>query len=366
MTGEPQPLAPGSTIGILGGGQLGRMLALAAARLGFKCHIYAPAGDTPAFDVAHSHSCAGYDDERALAAFAAAVDVVTYEFENVPLETAARLARHAPLYPPAKALKVSQDRVAEKSFLGDIGLKTADWLHDDDIEAVVAQAAGEFDGKGRRGIVKTCRLGYDGKGQVRVTDVAGLREAWQALAGSALILEWEVPFRCEVSVIAARSRTGEVRCFDIAENRHENGILRSSTVPARIRPQTAAAAHGIAERLLANLDYCGVVGVELFVVDSDAGEQLVVNEFAPRVHNSGHWTEAACTVSQFEQHIRAIAGWPLGNPARHSDAVMENLLGSEIDAVPELAGQDRTMVHVYGKREARDGRKMGHFTRLTR
>ena len=195
MMTEQEPLALGSTIGILGGGQLGRMLALAAARLGFKCHIYAPAGDNPAFDIAHTHTCAGYDDEQALADFSAAVDVVTYEFENVPLETAARVARHAPLYPPAKALEVSQDRVAEKSFLRDIGLETAEWLHDDDVETVVAGATREFADAGRRAIIKTCRLGYDGKGQVRVADEAGLRQAWQTLTGSALILEWEVPFR---------------------------------------------------------------------------------------------------------------------------------------------------------------------------
>ncbi|MDH3741205.1 MAG: 5-(carboxyamino)imidazole ribonucleotide synthase [Hyphomicrobiales bacterium] len=358
-------LGPGATIGILGGGQLGRMLALAAARLGLKCHIYSPEGDNPAFDVADMATPAGYDDTAALAEFARSVDVATYEFENVPLPAASLVEGHVPLYPPPAALEVSQHRVNEKTFFNDAGIATAGWLHAQTADELVEMTAGRLGSHGARGIMKTCRLGYDGKGQARVSSNDDVRRAWDELGGQDLIFEWLVPFAREVSVIAARAATGAVEVFDIAENTHENGILRTSRVPAGISPSARRRAQEIATLALERLDYIGVIAIELFVVETDAGEELLVNEFAPRVHNSGHWTEAACAVSQFEQHIRAIAGWPLGDPRRHSDAEMHNLLGEEVNDWPDLAGQTDTVVHIYGKAACRPGRKMGHVTHLS-
>jgi 5-(carboxyamino)imidazole ribonucleotide synthase len=356
----PEPLKPGATIGILGGGQLGRMLALAAARLGLRCHIHAPRGDNPAFDVAAGYSEAAYDDEAALDRLAGIADVVTYEFENVPAEAVARIARRTPVFPPVRALEASQDRACEKAFLRETGIATARWASEADVERIARRCAEH----GYPGIIKTRRMGYDGKGQVRVANEAELRSAWHGFGGQTLIFEWVVPFTREVSVIAARGRDGSVRAYDVGENVHEAGILRSTAVPAGIEPATASAAAEIASRILGALDYVGVIGVELFVTEEEGREGLLVNEIAPRVHNSGHWTIDGCHVSQFEQHIRAIAGWPLGDPARHSDAVMENLLGAEIDGWERLARERRTAVHIYGKAQARPGRKMGHVTRL--
>lgn len=361
---DNKALPPGTTIGILGGGQLGRMLALAAARLGLKCHIYAPEGDNPAFEVAAHSTAAGYDDEAALAEFAQSVEVATYEFENVPLDAAAIVNSSTTLYPPPKALEVSQHRVNEKTFFRDLGIKTADWVHHDDIESIAKATADELNQGTRRGIFKTCRMGYDGKGQARVSSEEELRTAWNELGAGDLIFEWEVPFSREVSVIAARSPDGTVQVFDIAENTHQNGILKTSQIPANISPAAVQRAHEIATLALDKLDYVGVIAIELFVVETAEGEELLVNEFAPRVHNSGHWTEAACAVSQFEQHIRAIAGWPLGDPACHSNAEMHNLLGEEVNDWQDLAGQSNTVVHMYGKSACRPGRKMGHVTHL--
>lgn len=360
---EHKPLPPGATIGILGGGQLGRMLALAAARLGFKCHIFAPPGDNPAFDVAAASTAADYDDEQALAGFAGSVDVATYEFENVPLATAALVAQQVALYPPKPALEASQHRVEEKVFFRDIGVETADWIYHHDVDIVAISGAMTLDDDNRRGIVKTCTLGYDGKGQIRVASEKQLRQAWSELPGE-LIFEWEVPFSREVSVIAARARDGSIAAFDIVENQHQNGILRTSLVPADVSASAEDQARRIATRTLEALDYVGVIAIELFVVQDGDNERLLVNEFAPRVHNSGHWTEAACATSQFEQHIRAIAGWPLGNPARHSNAEMTNLLGEEIDEWSSLSGESDSVLHIYGKQDTRPGRKMGHITRL--
>ncbi len=360
---EETLLPPGSTIGILGGGQLGRMLTMAAARLGFNCHIYAPHGDNPAFAIAGTATAADYDDETALAAFAGSVDVATYEFENVPLATAEFVHEKTPLLPLPNALEVSQHRANEKAFFRDIGVRTADWIFDEDVDIVALHAGEDLNRGTSRGIIKTCRMGYDGKGQVRVSSEKELRKAWQEMPGE-LIFEWEVPFSREISVIGARTSDGSIKCFDIAENTHEFGILRSSSVPAQIRSATASRAREIAARVLAELDYVGVLAIEMFVVETDSGEQLLVNEFAPRVHNSGHWTEAACATSQFEQHIRAIAGWPLGNPARHSDVEMTNLLGNEVDNWNSHAAQSNSVLHIYGKNQSLPGRKMGHVTHL--
>lgn len=347
------------TIGIIGGGQLGRMLAMAAARLNFRTVILEPQADCPAAQLANRQITAAYADPLALAELAAACDIVTYEFENVPVEAAETLARNVPVYPPPRALEVAQDRLTEKTFLNGCGITTARFHAVDsqeDLEAALADFGGQ-------GVLKTRRLGYDGKGQRVFASASDSPEgAFAALGNVPLILESFVPFEREISVIAARSVDGTVRAYDPAENVHRNGILDTSTLPARIGDATAAAARESAGKLLAALDYVGVVGIEFFVLP-DGG--LIANEIAPRVHNSGHWTEAACVVSQFEQHIRAIAGLPLGDPARHSDCVMTNLIGDDLNAVPDWLSQSDSLVHLYGKTEARPGRKMGHVTRLT-
>ena len=352
-------LKPSATIGIIGGGQLGRMLAMAAARLGFQTLILEPQADCPAAQVANRQIVAAYDDPEALAELAAASDVITYEFENVPVSAADKLAETALVLPPPAALEVSQDRFTEKQFLNESGIETAPWRLVDDEETLIA-ALGAL---GQRGILKTRRLGYDGKGQVRLTslDESEAHNAILAINRAPAILEGFVDFDREVSVIAARDRNGNVAIFDIAENVHKDGILATSTVPAAISGNTAAAAREAATKLLNALDYVGVLGLEFFVLKDGT---LLANEFAPRVHNSGHWTEAACAISQFEQHIRAIAGLPLGSTERHSDCVMENLIGNDVERVPAILSEENAVLHLYGKKEARPGRKMGHVTRI--
>lgn len=354
-------LAPGSTIGIIGGGQLGRMLAMAAARLGYRITVLEPQADCPAAQVANRQIVAAYDDPAALAELAAASAVVTYEFENVPVAAAETLAATVPVYPPARALKVAQDRVTEKGFLNGIGIPTAEFRPVDNDDQLT-EALSTFNGSG---VLKTRRMGYDGKGQrvFRNMETGGFAGTCEAMGNVPLILESLVAFEREISVIAARGLDGTVAAFDPAENVHREGILRTSTLPATIGPQTAAAAKDAAAKILSALDYVGVIGVEFFVL---ADGSLLANELAPRVHNSGHWTEAACVDSQFEQHIRAVAGLPLGSPARHFDCVMENLIGDDMLKVPALLNEPDLMLHLYGKAESRPGRKMGHFTRLIR
>lgn len=346
------------TIGIIGGGQLGRMLAIAAARLNFRTIILEPQADCPAAQVANEQIVAAYDDPAALAELAARSDIVTYEFENVPVSAAEALQRSVPVHPPAKALDVAQDRLTEKRFLNACGIETAKF-HAVDSQQDLEKALADFGGKG---VLKTRRMGYDGKGQrVFRSTAESPAGAYDALGGVPLILESFVPFEREVSIIAARSRDGTVLCYDPAENVHRNGILHTSTLPSRISDSTAKTARESAERLLAALDYVGVIGMEFFVM-ADGG--LIANEIAPRVHNSGHWTEAACVVSQFEQHIRAVAGLALGLPDRHSDCVMTNLIGDDILQVPAWLAKKDVLVHLYGKTESRPGRKMGHVTEL--
>ncbi|AXV16151.1 5-(carboxyamino)imidazole ribonucleotide synthase [Neorhizobium sp. SOG26] len=347
-----------STIGIIGGGQLGRMLAIAAARLNFRTIILEPQADCPAAQVANAQIAAAYDDPAALAELAERCDVVTYEFENVPVAAAEALQHAVPVYPPAKALEVSQDRLTEKRFLNACGIRTADFRAVDSQEDLEAALA-EFGGKG---VLKTCRMGYDGKGQrvFRSTDDSPAG-AFGALGSVPLILESFVPFEREVSIIAARSRDGDVSCYDPAENVHRNGILHTSTLPARISESAAATARDSAKKLLDALGYVGVIGIEFFLMSDGT---LIANEIAPRVHNSGHWTEAACVVSQFEQHIRAVSGLSLGDPARNSDCVMTNLIGDDINDVPAWLARKDVLVHLYGKTESRPGRKMGHVTEL--
>lgn len=353
-----EPLAPGSTIGILGGGQLGRMLSVAAARLGFKTCIYEPGGDCPASHVSNHHFQAGYDDDDALARFADAVDVVTYEFENIPTAALDALEARRPIRPGREVLRISQDRLTEKDFLTGLGLRTAPYA--DIADGAALRAA--LDQIGTPAILKTRRFGYDGKGQVRIEELEGASAAFDAMQGTPAILEGFVSFTREVSVIAARGLDGSVACFDPGENVHRDGILRTTTVPARLGAAQRTDAVLLAGRILNALDYVGVLGVELFVT----AQGLVVNEIAPRVHNSGHWTQQGCTVDQFEQHIRAIAGWPLGDGRRHADVEMTNLIGDDMAQVPDLATWADTALHLYGKSEVKAGRKMGHVNRVIR
>lgn len=352
------PLPPGSTIGILGGGQLGRMLSLAAARLGFKTHIYSDDPEAPAFHVAAARTLAPYQNDAALNAFALACDAVTYEFENVPSASVALLGRIKPANPNARALEVAQDRLAEKTFVASLGLRTAAFARADNM----AELRDALAAIGAPAILKTRRMGYDGKGQAKILQASELARAGEALKGAPAILESFVDFAFEASVIAARGADGDFACYDPPENLHANHILKRSTVPGRLSGAQAEEARRIARRIAEALGYIGVFCVELFVAKDGA---LLVNEIAPRVHNSGHWTLEACVVSQFEQHIRAIAGWPLGNPVRHSDAVMENLIGDDARDWLRLAREGGAL-HLYGKPEIRPGRKMGHVTRLSR
>ena len=352
-----EPLAPGAAIGILGGGQLGRMLSVAASRLGLRCHIFEPGAAPPAGQVAERLTTAGYDDAEALARFAASVDVITYEFENIPTGALDILEGLRPVRPGREALRVSQDRLTEKAFLRDLGLATAPFAAIDDLAGLEAALARI----GAPAILKTRRFGYDGKGQVRLDRPEDAAAALAAMEGAPALLEGFVDFSHEVSVIAARGLTGEVACFDPGENLHRDGILRRTTVPARLSAAQRSDAILLAANILNALGYVGVLGVELFVT----AQGLVVNEIAPRVHNSGHWTQNGCTVDQFEQHIRAIAGWPLGNGQRHSNVTMENLIGEDMARVPELAREPGTALHLYGKAETKPGRKMGHVNRVT-
>ncbi|MPZ58186.1 MAG: 5-(carboxyamino)imidazole ribonucleotide synthase [Rhizobiales bacterium] len=353
-------LQPGATIGILGGGQLGRMLALAAARLGLHCHVYAADADSPAFDVVQKWICAPYDDRERLAAFADAVDLITYEFENVPAETANFLAARRIVLPDPAVLARTQDRLIEKTFIADLAIATAPFA----AVGSLSELAAAVDAIGLPAVLKTRRLGYDGKGQAMIAAGGDPLRAWEALGRAPTILEGFVPFEREISVIVARSRDGQLQSFDVAENEHRDHILKVSRVPAAITPDVAAQADDIAARIAKAFGFVGVLAVEMFVVHDGSGTSVLVNEIAPRVHNSGHWTLDGCTVSQFEQHIRAVAGWPLAVPVRWADVEMINLIGDEVNDYARWLGVTGAAVHLYGKSEARPGRKMGHVTRM--
>ena len=359
---RPLPLPPGSTIGILGSGQLGRMLAMAAARLGLKTHIYCEESG-PAFDVATRTTKAAFDDEPALTAFARTVDAVTYEFENVPIATAQHLARLVAVRPSAKALEVAQDRLVEKEFIAALSIPVAPFRAVDSLESLRA-AVEHF---GAPAILKTRRLGYDGKGQARLQPGDDIAAAWKAVHTKPSVLEQRVAFACEISTLVVRGHSGELATYDCPVNTHENGILRRSVVPANLPAPDLERARDIARLIATALDYVGVLAVEMFHLGPDvaASERVMVNEIAPRVHNSGHWTIEACAVSQFENHMRAVAGWPLGATDRHSNAEMINLIGKEALEWHRIAADPGACLHLYGKREARDGRKMGHVTRLS-
>jgi 5-(carboxyamino)imidazole ribonucleotide synthase len=350
-------LQPEATIGILGGGQLGRMLALAAARLGFKCHVFAPSPDSPAFDVVHRVTTADYTDTEALDRFAGDVDVVTYEFENVPAETATFLAARVPVLPDPLVLATTQDRLVEKNFVTGLGFRTAAFA---DVGAPEALAHA-IERIGRPAILKTRRFGYDGKGHATIQNGTDPVAAWRDVGGQPCILEAFVPFEREVSVVAARAHDGAVESFDVTENEHRDHILKTSRVPAAISEATAREARRIAETIAQKFNYVGVLAVEMFVLRDG---EILVNEIAPRVHNSGHWTLDGASVSQFEQHIRAVAGWPLGKPIRCGRVEMTNLIGSEVEDYRRWLAVPGAAVHLYGKSAVRPGRKMGHVTRV--
>ena len=356
----PAVLGPDATIGILGGGQLGRMLALAAAKLGLKCHIFSPDPQSPAFDVSRRDTIAQYTDTEALDRFAADADVITYEFENVPAETAMFLSSRRPVLPDPAVLAITQDRLGEKRFVAELGIATAAFAAVDDREGLAAAIAAI----GLPAVLKTRRFGYDGKGQTLVRAGDSLDQAWAAIGGQPAILEAFVPFEREVSVVAARGRDGQVECFDVTENQHQDHILKLSRAPAAIPAALAAEAIGIAGRIAEAFGYVGVLAVEMFVVPDGAKTAVLVNEIAPRVHNSGHWTQDGASVSQFEQHIRAIAGWPLAKPIRRGRVEMVNLLGAEIDDYTRWLAVPGASLHLYGKAATREGRKMGHVNRV--
>ena len=353
-------LEPQATIGILGGGQLGRMLALAAARLGFKCHVLAPSPDSPAFDVVHRVTCADYNDTEALDRFAGDVDVVTYEFENVPAETATFLSARVPVLPDPKILATTQDRLAEKTFVSGLGIGTAAFAP----VGGPQELAAALERIGRPAVLKTRRYGYDGKGQAAIRNGTDPAAAWREVGAQPCILEAFVPFEREVSVVAARGADGSVECFDVTENEHRDHILKVSRAPATLSVAAAAEARRIAETIAQKFGYVGVLAVEMFVLAG--GGEILINEIAPRVHNSGHWTLDGASVSQFEQHIRAVAGWPLGKPVRHGRVEMTNLIGDEVADYRRWLAVPGASVHLYGKAAVRPGRKMGHVTRVFR
>ena len=358
MTAVP----PGSTIGILGGGQLGRMLAMAAARLGLRSHIYAPDADSPAFEVAAAHTIAAYEDEEQLARFAAAIDVATYEFENIPVATVEFLSARVPVRPGAKALACAQDRMNEKTLARALGAMTADFVAIDGLDDLAKALDSGF---AIPAVLKTRRFGYDGKGQAKILKRGDAEAAWTAMRGQPSILESFVNFRAEVSVVAARAVDGTFRAFDVTENEHRNHILHRSVAPAAVAPDVASEAIAIAQKIAENLDYVGVFAIEFFLVPDNGRDRLFVNEMAPRVHNSGHWTMDGALTSQFEQHIRAVAGWPLGSSEQKAvGAEMINLIGDDILAWEKIAAEPGAFFHHYGKKEARPGRKMGHVNRL--
>ena len=351
-----KPLISGSTIGILGGGQLGQMLSMAASRLGFKTHIFEPSENPPASNVASKFTRAEYDDYDALKQFASSVDVVTYEFENIPTAALDIIETQSEIFPNREALKISQDRLIEKEFINKLGFKTASFCEVNSLEELI-QGINQI---GAPSILKTRRFGYDGKGQVKVQPSSKPEEIWKNLGEKALILEGFINFSSEFSVIGSRSKDGQISCFDPGENVHKDGILRTTTVPAHLTNQQKTEAVLITAKILETLKYVGVIGIEFFLEKNS----LVINEFAPRVHNSGHWTQNGCTVDQFEQHIRAITGWKLGNAERHSDVIMENLIGDEIYKTNQLVEDGSIALHLYGKADVNPGRKMGHFNRI--
>lgn len=351
------PLKQGATIGILGGGQLGRMLSVAASRIGFKTHIFEPNKNPPASHVTHQITCADYSNTKALIAFANSVDIITYEFENIPTDALDTLENICSVLPNRNALATSQDRIIEKDFLNSLGLKTAPYANiktKQDLDRALQDIA-------TPAILKTRRFGYDGKGQCQIHSIKEAIKAWDTLKNIPCILEGFIDFTHEISVIGARSKNGDVVCYDPGQNIHVDGILHSTTLPAKLTVSQRTDAIILTGKILNALNYVGVMGVELFVTP----QGILVNEIAPRVHNSGHWTQNGCTIDQFEQHIRAIAGWPLGDGKRHSNIIMTNLIGDDILKINDLAENSTIALHLYGKEDIKPGRKMGHMNKIT-
>jgi 5-(carboxyamino)imidazole ribonucleotide synthase len=348
-------IPPGKTIGIVGGGQLGRMLSLAAANLGYRCAIFAPESSGPAADVSGRWVQGDYDDVDAVRAFAQTVDVITYEFENIPVAPLETLL--TPLAPHPRALATAQDRATEKAFVQAIGGRPAPWAvvsSRDDLDAALRLV-------GTPAILKTRRLGYDGKGQARLKTAEDADEAWATIGWQPAVLEGFVQFEREFSLLVVRGQDGAIATWDPVLNVHEDGILALSTVPATLAPETVETAKALAEKIVTELDYVGVLAIEYF--ETEAGP--VFNEMAPRVHNSGHWTIEGAVTSQFENHIRAICGLPLGSTARAAPRVqMRNLIGDQAGDWDVILSDPAAHLHLYGKGQARPGRKMGHVTKL--
>jgi len=350
-------IAPGSVIGIVGGGQLGRMTAVAAAELGYRVHVFTPETNSPTEQVCERAFIADYDDDDAIRAFGESVDVITFEFENIPAEIANKLGKHAPVRPGRNCLAICQDRAKEKTFAAELGIETAPWKlveSVDDLNAAIKAI-------GTPAILKTTTMGYDGKGQVRIHADTDPATAWAELGDKVGILEGFVDFSMEVSVITARRPSGAMATFDVVENRHKNGILDVTIAPADIHDDFADEARAIGQKLAEAMDMVGLLAVELFVGKDG---RLIMNEMAPRPHNSGHWTQDGCVTSQYEQFVRAVTGLPLGTTRRHSDAVMKNLIGDDVDPWADILANPDDKLHLYGKKEARPGRKMGHINRL--
>lgn len=351
-------IPPGTTIGILGGGQLGRMTALAAARLGYRVHIFDPDRDAPASAVAARTTHADYTDHAAIASFAETIDVATYEFENIAHECVAALAALKPVRPGPEVLRIAQDRLLEKDFVNQAGIATARYVEVTGAASLI-RAARDL---GFPAVLKSVRMGYDGKGQAMIRADSDPEALWMQLGATRGVVETFVDFACEISVIVARGLDGQTLSYVPVENQHKNHILDTTIAPARVAPEVAMKAEAIARHIAEKLELVGLLAVEMFVTRDD---QVLVSELAPRPHNSGHWTIDACLTSQFEQLVRAICGWPLGSPERHSDAMMKNLIGEEVNDWPEIVKDPAAKLHLYGKREIRPGRKMGHVTRLS-
>ncbi len=346
-------LKPNSIIGILGGGQLGRMTAIAAAQLGYKVHVYTPEPESPTEHICYKTTNADFLDEGSLESFAKAVDLVSFEFENVPYKTLEILEKYTKVAPSSKVIKICQNRVREKDFINSRGIKTTPYIAVSSIEELKSAVAK----MGTPCVLKTSEMGYDGKGQALIENSTNLEKIWFDCEG---IVEGFVQFTKEISVIVARNEKGELKCYKAVENKHKNHILDETTAPADIAPELAAEAEKIATELAKGLKLIGVMAVEMFVTKNG----LLVNELAPRPHNSGHYTIDACVTSQFEQFVRAICGLPLGNVTQHTPAVMKNLIGEEVFEVDKYIAEPNTKIHLYGKSKARPGRKMGHVTKL--
>jgi 5-(carboxyamino)imidazole ribonucleotide synthase len=357
VTSKTAPLPPGSTIGIFGGGQLGRMTALAAARLGYRCHVFTPERDSPCAQVAAGETVADYEDYAALDRFAAQVQVVTSEFENVSADALRHLAKRIPVRPGPEVFAIAQDRLKEKSFCQSIGAATTPFraAHGpEDVRQALAALGAPV-------VLKTARMGYDGKGQAKIGAGDDPAAAWRSMGAIIGIVEAWVPFEHEISVIVARGVDGAILAYPPVENTHKHHILDETIAPAKIESAIAADAERLARHIAEKLDVIGLLTVEMFVTRDGS---VLVNELAPRPHNSGHWTIDACVTSQFEQCVRAVCGLPLGSVERHGDAVMKNLIGDDAAGWLELLRDPEAKLHLYGKAEARPGRKMGHVTWL--